>query len=152
MPLRPPKGGSKMQSGHFCIQVDLSCKRSMLLVFLNQHLVQRIVSILHFGQECDLTAQSLCDSWATCLNYICTELMQNNKPLLHMSLQCNLGLYDHQVLSLLLVQIRCPYLEETHWWMAQAASHTPNNRTTTVTAAAATNVTNNYYCKITSFT
>jgi len=41
--------------------------------------------------------------------------MQNNKPLLRMSLQCNLGLYDHQVLSLLLVQIRCPYHEETHW-------------------------------------
>ena len=66
------KRGSKCKVTAFRIKVDLSCKRSMLLVFRHrQRLVQSIVwptpSPTTHPKLTHPAAQSLCDSWATCL-------------------------------------------------------------------------------------
>ena len=71
----PSERDSKMQTDCFRIKVDLSRKRSMLLVFWHQQcLLQSIVFHLTFWPK--LThpaAQSLCDSWATCSVQFCTN-------------------------------------------------------------------------------
>jgi len=72
LPLSLLKKGSKTQSDRFSYKVDLSCKRSVLLVFWHrQCLVQSIVWPTPLTTHPKLThpaARFLCNRWATCLN------------------------------------------------------------------------------------
>ena len=69
LPLSPQRG-LKTQGGFFSFKLDLSCKRSMLLVFWHrQHLVQSVVwpmpSPTTHPKRTHHAARFLCHSWAT---------------------------------------------------------------------------------------
>ena len=70
-PTPPQRGAQKRKVAVFCTEVDLSCKRSTLLVFSHrQRLVQSIVwptpSLTTHPKLTQPAAWFLCDSWATC--------------------------------------------------------------------------------------
>ena len=72
----PPKGAQRRKVAIFRTKEDLSCKRSMLLVFWHgQRLVLSIVwptpSPTTYPKLNNPAARFLCDSWATCFNTFC---------------------------------------------------------------------------------
>jgi len=82
LPPQPPKEGLKLKLSVFRIKVDLSCKRSMLLVFwhrprLTQSIVWPTPSLTTHPKVTHHTARFLCDIWATCYYlYYCDESLE----------------------------------------------------------------------------